>query len=99
MILEFIFDKIQFMDLSYIEQYRLLYKNKPGYGKTSLSLFPIIAPLIRQMGCSEILDYGCGQSQLVNVLEKKLIELIAQKRCIFHQIPLKPLDQQKQREI
>lgn len=60
------------MDLSYIEQYRLLYKNKPEYGKTSLSLFPIVASLIRQMGCSEILDYGCGQSQLADVLEKKL---------------------------
>nr|VFK56140.1 MAG: Methyltransferase domain-containing protein [Candidatus Kentron sp. TUN]VFK59371.1 MAG: Methyltransferase domain-containing protein [Candidatus Kentron sp. TUN]VFK62330.1 MAG: Methyltransferase domain-containing protein [Candidatus Kentron sp. TUN] len=50
-----------------IEQYRLLHRGK--YGNTSLKLIARLLPHIRELAPASILDYGCGQSSLIDHLD------------------------------
>lgn len=52
--------------MSNIEQYKILHKQK-GYGKSSEKLYNDILPLVKEINPSSILDYGCGQSDLVGM--------------------------------
>lgn len=54
-----------------IEQYRLLHKRKK-YGAYSTDQFHYILPWLETINPNTILDYGCGQSLLVDQLAKAL---------------------------
>lgn len=51
----------------YIEQYKKLHK-QCKYGKSSEKLYDEILPLIKEINPKSILDYGCGQSKLIEML-------------------------------
>lgn len=51
-----------------IEQYRRLHATR-AYGTTSVKNLRFIRPEIRLLAPRSILDYGCGQSRLVDVLD------------------------------
>ena len=53
-----------------IEQYKILHENNL-YGISSIYLQVPISKMIRELKPKRVLDYGCGQSSLVNVLEKE----------------------------
>lgn len=53
-----------------IEQYRLLHKTMP-YGNTSESLKSFVLPFVRFLKPKSILDYGCGQSRLLEILRQE----------------------------
>jgi hypothetical protein len=42
------------------------------YGNTSVSKWPFVAAIIKTIGAKRILDYGCGQSRLFELLNRKL---------------------------
>jgi 2-polyprenyl-3-methyl-5-hydroxy-6-metoxy-1,4-benzoquinol methylase len=55
-------------DLEYlINQYKELHKNNI-YGMSSIYLITPISELINRIKPKRVLDYGCGQSKLLNVL-------------------------------
>nr|VFJ86056.1 MAG: Methyltransferase domain-containing protein [Candidatus Kentron sp. LFY] len=54
-------------DDNLIQQYRALHRGK--YGNTSVKLIARLLPHIRELAPASILDYGCGQSTLVNHLD------------------------------
>lgn len=56
----------------YLEQYKILHK-RGGYGMSSTreDLFEIIERVVEKEKPSSILDYGCGQSTLMDVLSEK----------------------------
>jgi hypothetical protein len=54
------------MSSDYIEQYRILHK-QGVYGTSSEKLFDDILPLIYELNPQSVLDYGCGQSKLVDM--------------------------------
>ncbi len=54
-----------------IQQYELLHQAQPGYGRSSERLCGHIQPhLLSLRSLNSILDYGCGQSRLVDWLAK-----------------------------
>lgn len=53
-----------------IEQYRLLHKTM-AYGNTSESLKSFVLPFVGFLKPKSILDYGCGQSRLLEILRKE----------------------------
>lgn len=53
------------MNQEQIEQYKQLHKQKK-YGTSSEKLFPKLLLHVLRLGPSSILDYGCGQSTLVD---------------------------------
>jgi hypothetical protein len=55
----------------YIEQYRILHKEKPQYGKTSVKFLGEILEIIDDYKIQEILDYGCGKSDLLDKLKEQ----------------------------
>ena len=58
------------MQDKYIEQYKLLYQIKPKYGKSSVKLYDTILPIINEYSPNSILDFGCGQSPLVDMIKE-----------------------------
>lgn len=52
-----------------IAQYRVIHANSPGYGSSSSKRLPFILPYVRATGARSIIDYGCGQSALPDMLE------------------------------
>ena len=50
-----------------IEQYKTLHKK--SYGNASVKLLARFLPHIRELGPASIMDYGCGQSTLVDFLK------------------------------
>ena len=52
----------------YIEQYRQLHA-ATRYGRSSEKLLPQLLPEVLELRPKTILDYGCGQSQLVEMLK------------------------------
>jgi hypothetical protein len=58
-------------DLDYIiEQYRILHKNNI-YGISSIYLLNPIKNFIDEIKPKRVLDYGCGQSSLIDVLKRE----------------------------
>ena len=51
----------------YLEQYKKLHKQYK-YGKSSEKLYNEILPLVKEINPKSILDYGCGQSKLIDML-------------------------------
>jgi hypothetical protein len=51
-----------------ISQYQLLHANK-AYGNTSVRYAPYILPHIQSLNPKTILDFGCGQSRLFEIVE------------------------------
>lgn len=54
-----------------INQYKKIHETKV-YGKTSERLLYLLLPIIKEIAPKSILDYGCGQSNLVELLKKEL---------------------------
>jgi hypothetical protein len=54
-----------------LQQYQKLHNSK-RYGYTSESLLYFIMPLVLEAAPRSILDYGCGQSQLLELLAEEL---------------------------
>ncbi len=50
-----------------IEQYKILH-SKGVYGTSSEKLYDDILPLLSEVNHYRVLDYGCGQSNLINML-------------------------------
>ena len=59
------------MNKHLIEQYKQLYNQKPTYGASSKKIFDIILPIVEKYAPSSILDYGCGKSPLVDMINEK----------------------------
>jgi len=55
----------------YREMQRRLHEN-PGYGVASVAFAPLFADLIRQMGVTEILDYGAGKGRFGETLRQHI---------------------------
>ncbi len=55
-----------------LNQYKILHKNS-NYGNSSIKILKDILPIVKEISPNSILDYGCGQSKLVDILpaEKK----------------------------
>ena len=51
-----------------IEQYQKLHQNK-GYGASSIKLYDDIFPWVRELNPLSIMDFGCGQSKLIDKLQ------------------------------
>ena len=56
--------------MDYIKQYKLLYKRKKNYGKTSIKLYDMLKKIINDLNISSVLDYGCGKSKLLDLIKK-----------------------------
>ena len=56
--------------MDYIKQYKLLYKRKKNYGKTSIKLYDMLEKIINDLNISSVLDYGCGKSKLLDLIKK-----------------------------
>lgn len=56
------------IDKKLIDQYKTLH-SESSYGSTSYKLLPHILPLIYELKPKSILDYGCGQSNLIQKLD------------------------------
>ncbi len=54
-----------------IKQYKKIHTEK-HYGYTSQNLLYLLLPFVKELAPKTILDYGCGQSDLVNLLRKEL---------------------------
>ena len=55
----------------YREMQRKLHEN-PGYGVASVTFAPLFADLIRQLGATEILDYGAGKGRFGETLRQHI---------------------------
>ncbi len=51
-----------------VEQYRLLHAAAPGYGSTSVKRAPYILPYIHTLAPRSVIDFGCGQSALADII-------------------------------
>lgn len=58
-------------DYANLDYYRQKHSSE-NYGDTSLKYLRFLRPEIRDLGPKSILDYGCGQSRLINVLAESL---------------------------
>ena len=56
--------------MDYIKQYKLLYKRKKNYGKTSIKLYDMLKKIINDLNILSVLDYGCGKSKLLDLIKK-----------------------------
>lgn len=56
--------------MDYIKQYKLLYKRKKNYGKTSIKLYDMLEKIINDLNILSVLDYGCGKSKLLDLIKK-----------------------------
>lgn len=54
-----------------ISQYKQIHETK-SYGNTSERLLYLLLPMVKEIQPKSILDYGCGQSNLVNLLKQEL---------------------------
>ncbi len=54
-----------------IKQYQKIHSEK-RYGYTSQNLFLLLLPFAKELAPQTILDYGCGQSKLVDMLREEL---------------------------
>jgi hypothetical protein len=63
----------QTISAEYLQQQRKLHEN-PDYGVASLSFAPIVADVMRQMGCKSVSDYGAGKKRLLEGLRQAGIE-------------------------
>ncbi|MBM3356337.1 MAG: hypothetical protein FJY54_01225 [Betaproteobacteria bacterium] len=54
----------------YRELQRKLHEN-PGYGVASVGYAPLVADVIRQVGATEMLDYGAGKGRLDKTLREE----------------------------
>jgi hypothetical protein len=70
----------------YREMQRKLHEN-PNYGVASVTYAPLVADVIRQLGASELLDYGAGKGRL----GKTLCEQVKTPLNIQHYDPAVPL--------
>lgn len=55
----------------YREVQRKLHEN-PNYGVASVSYAPLVADVVRQLGATELLDYGAGKGRLGQTLREQL---------------------------
>ena len=62
------------MNKKYLEQYKLLYKIKPKYGASSVKFFDILYSMLEKEkdNIIYVLDYVCGRSPLLKMLQEKL---------------------------
>lgn len=56
------------MNKKQLEQYKILHSQQE-YGVSSLELLPFIWSLIKSINPTSILDYGCGQSRLLDKIK------------------------------
>jgi hypothetical protein len=63
-----------------------LHEENPHYGQASDAYAPIIAECLRQVGMTELLDYGAGKGRLIKALRKE----IEQPLTIHHYDPAVP---------
>jgi len=54
----------------HLDQYKLLH-SQCEYGKSSEKLYENILPLVKEINPISILDYGCGNSKLIDMLPAK----------------------------
>jgi len=52
-----------------IDQYKILHKNNPQYGTTSVRHIDDIISMLSELNISSILDYGCGKGELLDLIE------------------------------
>jgi hypothetical protein len=57
------------MEGSLVEQYRLIHESRV-YGNTSVKNVPYLLPHVWALRPNSALDYGCGQSRLIDVLSR-----------------------------
>lgn len=55
----------------YINQYKILYVQKPKYGMTSIKFYNDIIKIISEYNVKSILDYGCGKSELLDCIKRE----------------------------
>ena len=53
-------------------QYKILHKNKPNYGKTSIELYDVVKSIIVNKKIKTVLDFGCGKSELIDRIHNDL---------------------------
>lgn len=57
---------------SYVDQQKALHARPQGYGGKGYEWAPAVVELVKQVGASSVLDYGCGQGSLVTALRSRL---------------------------
>lgn len=55
-----------------IKLFKELYERKEHYGRNSIKFYDIIAEIIKDNNYHQILDFGCGKSELYQELEENL---------------------------
>lgn len=78
-----------------IEQYKLLYEQKPSYGASSQKIFNIVLQVINQYKPNTILDYGCGRSRLLDMISEQIDVNIFKYDPVFEmysQLPKQKVD-------
>lgn len=78
-----------------IEQYKLLYEQKPNYGASSQKIFNIVLQVINQYKPNTILDYGCGRSRLLDMISEQIDVNIFKYDPVFEmysQLPKQKVD-------
>jgi hypothetical protein len=60
----------QVFDPELVEQYAVLHRSI-RYGTTSENLLDVLGPEIRELNPRTVLDYGCGQSRLAELLQSR----------------------------
>lgn len=80
---------------NYIRQYELLHEQKPHYGMTSIKFCSDIIDIIKDRNFTDVLDYGCGKSELLDNVKKKInIEIYKYDPAIkeYSELPSNPVD-------
>ena len=74
-----------------INQYKILHKRR-HYGHSSEKMLKDILPLVKEIKPKTILDYGCGQSKLIDKLPAKRRYRYDPAIEKYAQLPMKPVD-------
>lgn len=83
------------MNENLIKQYKLLYEQKPNYGASSQKIFDIVLKILNQYKPTTVLDYGCGRSKLLEMINEQLDINIFKYDPVFNeysQLPKQKMD-------
>lgn len=56
----------------YINEYKILHKIKPNYGKSSEKIYNIVLSFITKNNIKTVIDYGCGKSRLLEIINNEV---------------------------
>lgn len=70
----------------YRELQRSIHDSDANYGNSSVNFAPILAELMQQTGCTELLDYGAGKGRLGDTLR----DLLPRPVTTHHYDPARP---------